>query len=348
MAAEIADGMAYLSNIEIPTKIVHCDLAARNCLVAEPRVIKIADFGMAHELYQEYYQRGNAGLLPVRWMAPESLSMGKFSVASDVWSFGVVLWEMVTFGETPFTGMNNNSVMQNIKKGGMLTRPNNCPDSIYDLMRKCWRQTPDDRPTFLDLGHLIMEMHSNISQQFLEDAFVTSPEGRAIYEAQLRGEEDEEGTSGEMSGVQIGELPEGTMNLTANNREDESDELLVAAKTLATSPGNTGNGSSNSNGGPRSGVVDNGLLGSMTAGDAHPPGDCISLVNRGRDSGEARPDANQDDLAYRRNRQDPYGPVSWMRLGVSRARRMFFAAPTAGTTTTQSSTTVASHPPATA
>ena len=91
MAIEVADGMAYLSTIKIPNKIVHCDLAARNCLVAEPRVIKIADFGMAHELYQEYYQRGNAGLLPVRWMAPESLATGKFSVASDVWSFDLLL-----------------------------------------------------------------------------------------------------------------------------------------------------------------------------------------------------------------------------------------------------------------
>ena len=70
---------------------------------------------MAHELYQEYYQRGNAGLLPVRWMAPESLATGKFSVASDVWSFGVVLWEMLTFGETPFTGMNPDVVMLHIK-----------------------------------------------------------------------------------------------------------------------------------------------------------------------------------------------------------------------------------------
>ena len=122
MAIEVADGMAYLSTIKIPNKIVHCDLAARNCLVAEPRVIKIADFGMAHELYQEYYQRGNAGLLPVRWMAPESLSTGKFSVASDVWSFGVVLWEMLTFGEIPFTGMNPDVVMLHIKNGGVLSR----------------------------------------------------------------------------------------------------------------------------------------------------------------------------------------------------------------------------------
>ena len=104
MALEIADGMAYLSTNKEPNPIVHCDLAARNCLVAEPPVIKIGDFGMAHEVYADYYKKGNPGMMPVRWMAPETLRDGKFSSASDVWSFGVVLWEMVTLAEQPYQG----------------------------------------------------------------------------------------------------------------------------------------------------------------------------------------------------------------------------------------------------
>lgn len=104
MALEIADGMAYLSTNKEPNPIVHCDLAARNCLVAEPPLVKIGDFGMAHEVYADYYKKGNPGMMPVRWMAPETLRDGKFSSASDVWSFGVVLWEMVTLGEQPYQG----------------------------------------------------------------------------------------------------------------------------------------------------------------------------------------------------------------------------------------------------
>ena len=107
MAIEIADGMAYLSTNKSPNPIVHCDLAARNCLVSDPPIIKIGDFGMAHEVYADYYKKGNPGMMPVRWMAPETLRDGKFSSASDVWSFGVVLWEMVTLAEQPYQGIKS-------------------------------------------------------------------------------------------------------------------------------------------------------------------------------------------------------------------------------------------------
>ena len=193
MAIEIADGMAYLSTTKNPNPIVHCDLAARNCLVSDPPIIKIGDFGMAHEVYADYYKKGNPGMMPVRWMAPETLRDGKFSSASDVWSFGVVLWEMVTLAEQPYQGtinngifltllivkslnvprndqkfcydlnsigMGNDGAMKYIKNGGTMERPNECPDSIHNLMRTCWRQLPEDRPTFIDIcKHLLP--HSN-------------------------------------------------------------------------------------------------------------------------------------------------------------------------------------------
>merc|ERR1712038_1337412 len=107
--------------------------------------------------------------------APETLRDGKFSSASDVWSFGVVLWEMVTLAEQPYQGMGNDGAMKYIKNGGTMERPNECPDSIHNLMRNCWRQLSEDRPTFIDICEHLLP-HSN--QRFQRDSFITSNDGR--------------------------------------------------------------------------------------------------------------------------------------------------------------------------
>uniref|UniRef100_A0A8D2NQB6 Tyrosine-protein kinase receptor n=1 Tax=Zosterops lateralis melanops TaxID=1220523 RepID=A0A8D2NQB6_ZOSLA len=148
MAGEIADGMAYLN----ANKFVHRDLAARNCMVSEDFTVKIGDFGMTRDIYEtDYYRKGGKGLLPVRWMSPEALKDGIFNTQSDVWSFGVVLWEIATLAEQPYQGMSNEQVLRFVMDNGILERPENCPDKLHELMCLCWQQNPRQRPSFIQL-----------------------------------------------------------------------------------------------------------------------------------------------------------------------------------------------------
>eukprot|EP00066_Takifugu_rubripes_P005438 XP_003969481.1 PREDICTED: insulin-like growth factor 1 receptor [Takifugu rubripes] len=172
MAGQIADGMAYLN----ANKFVHRDLAARNCMVAEDFTVKIGDFGMTRDIYEtDYYRKGGKGLLPVRWMSPESLKDGVFTTNSDVWSFGVVLWEIATLAEQPYQGLSNEQVLRFVMEGGLLEKPQNCPDMLFELMRMCWQYNPKMRPSFVEI---ISSIKDELEPSFSEVSFFYSADNK--------------------------------------------------------------------------------------------------------------------------------------------------------------------------
>lgn len=142
ISVQVAAGMEYLAS----QHFVHRDLATRNCLVGDMLVVKIGDFGMSRDVYStDYYRVGRHTMLPIRWMPPESILYRKFTVESDVWSFGVVLWEIFAFGKQPWYELSNHEVIQQVTSGKLLTKPDGCPEEIYQMMLTCWKMQPQDR-----------------------------------------------------------------------------------------------------------------------------------------------------------------------------------------------------------
>ncbi|XP_023381819.1 proto-oncogene tyrosine-protein kinase receptor Ret isoform X5 [Pteropus medius] len=183
-AWQISRGMRYLAEM----KLVHRDLAARNVLVAEGRKMKISDFGLSRDVYEEdSYVKRSKGRIPVKWMAIESLFDHIYTTQSDVWSFGVLLWEIVTLGGNPYPGIPPERLFNLLKTGYRMEKPDNCSEEMYSLMLQCWKEEPDKRPVFADISKDLEKMM--VKRRDYLDLAASTPSDSLLYDDGLSEEE---------------------------------------------------------------------------------------------------------------------------------------------------------------
>ncbi|KAG7153494.1 Focal adhesion kinase 1-like [Homarus americanus] len=153
-AFQLSTALSYLES----KKFVHRDIAARNVLVYSQDCVKLADFGLSRWVEEQSYYKASKGKLPIKWMAPESINFRRFTSASDVWMFGVCMWEILMLGVKPFQGIKNNDVIKRIDNGERLALPANCPPRLYSLMSQCWTYEPSKRPSFKEIKEALNEI----------------------------------------------------------------------------------------------------------------------------------------------------------------------------------------------
>ncbi|XP_038064949.1 fibroblast growth factor receptor 1-like [Patiria miniata] len=177
-AKDVADGMAFISS----QRCIHRDLAARNVLVAEDMTCKVADFGLARDVMNiRVYERRSQGPLPMRWMAFESILDDVYTTESDVWSYGVLLWEIVTLGARPYPAMTAKIMVNELQSGYRMPKPLHCQEELYVMMLRCWYEDPDSRPTFKMISKELDKLITKEKEYISLDDFEES-----IYEVALK------------------------------------------------------------------------------------------------------------------------------------------------------------------
>ncbi|XP_018372862.1 PREDICTED: focal adhesion kinase 1 isoform X1 [Trachymyrmex cornetzi] len=151
---QLSTALSYLES----KKFVHRDIAARNVLVSSHSCVKLADFGLSRWVEDQSYYTASKCKLPIKWMAPESINFRRFTTSSDVWMFGVCIWEILMLGVKPFQGVKNNEVIRKLENGERLALPNHCPPRLYSLMSQCWSYEPSKRPTFKEIRETLHEI----------------------------------------------------------------------------------------------------------------------------------------------------------------------------------------------
>ncbi|XP_058030721.1 tyrosine-protein kinase HCK isoform X2 [Ahaetulla prasina] len=161
-SAQVAEGMAFIEQ----RNYIHRDLRAANILVSALLVCKIADFGLARVIDDNEYTAREGAKFPIKWTAPEAINYGSFTIKSDVWSFGILLMEIITYGQTPYPGRTNLEVMRALERGYRMPRPQDCPQELYEIMMRCWKQKPDDRPTFEYIQSILEDFFTGTEKQY--------------------------------------------------------------------------------------------------------------------------------------------------------------------------------------
>ncbi|XP_076733898.1 tyrosine-protein kinase receptor TYRO3 isoform X2 [Maylandia zebra] len=186
---DISQGMEYLSS----KNIIHRDLAARNCMLNEDMTVCVADFGLSKKIYSgDYYRQGSVSKLPVKWIALESLADNVYTTQSDVWAFGVTMWEIMTRGQTPYPGVENSEIYEFLIKGERLKKPADCRDDIYEIMHSCWSPVPKCRPSFQQLVGQLEALWVSL--------LPASPQKEPLFYVNLEGDNGEHGEGARAQG----------------------------------------------------------------------------------------------------------------------------------------------------